>query len=312
MEKQANRRGVLWIGLLILFSCQVFDAQSQVREFDKLEMIYDQGHYRAVYRKAGRLLDNPEFDYSRIPSFYRSISLFQICQNEYWLKRHPNALEEAKALFVKIKSASDGRQVLEAHMFEVSALKRDMIAWTEDLKRAGKEKLFERVQGVLYDLFEGVPDIEHEGGMAREELKLGVTGEENSIKNVERKKMVSLAMKQLGVPYVWSGTEPTGFDCSGFTSYIHLQCTGAKIPRRAKDQYQNATKLKQKNVQPGDLVFFDNGSGISHVGMIVSKKGEPLAMIHASSTKGIVITNIEKSNYWQSRIYGFGTYVENK
>jgi hypothetical protein len=49
--------------------------------------------------------------------------------------------------------------------------------------------------------------------------------------------------------------------------------------------------------EPGDLVFFDNGSGISHVGIIVSDKGKPLVMIHASSSKGIIITDIEKSDF---------------
>jgi cell wall-associated NlpC family hydrolase len=58
------------------------------------------------------------------------------------------------------------------------------------------------------------------------------------------------------------------------------------------------------------LVFFNNGSGVSHVGMIISEKGQPLVMIHASSSKGIMITDIESSEYWLKRLYGFGTYVE--
>ncbi|MEY3425146.1 MAG: hypothetical protein RL679_504, partial [Bacteroidota bacterium] len=80
-------------------------------------------------------------------------------------------------------------------------------------------------------------------------------------------------------------------------------------PRRAVDQHENSKKIKEKNAQKGDLIFFDNGSGISHVGMIVSEKGKPLVMIHASSSKGVILTELEKSDYWMKRIYGFGTFV---
>jgi cell wall-associated NlpC family hydrolase len=56
-------------------------------------------------------------------------------------------------------------------------------------------------------------------------------------------------------------------------------------------------------------VFFDSGSGISHVGLIISEKGKPLVMIHASSSKGVIITEIEQSDYWLTRLCGFGTFM---
>ena len=68
-------------------------------------------------------------------------------------------------------------------------------------------------------------------------------------------------------------------------------------------------KVKKKNVEKGDLVFFDNGSGVSHVGIVISEKGEPLKMIHSSSSKGIIITDVSKSEYWSKRLHGFGTYL---
>jgi phage terminase large subunit len=108
----------------------------------------------------------------------------------------------------------------------------------------------------------------------------------------DREKIIEYAKKQIGVPYVWSGNDPKGFDCSGFTGYV-MKEFGKELSRRAVDQFSGARKVKEKNVQKGDLVFFDNGSGISHVGMIVSDKGKPLVMIHASSSKGIIITEIE-------------------
>jgi cell wall-associated NlpC family hydrolase len=76
------------------------------------------------------------------------------------------------------------------------------------------------------------------------------------------------------------------------------------------DQYNDAPKVKVKNAQKGDLVFFDNGSGVSHVGIVVSEKGSPLMMIHSSSSKGVIITDVTKSAYWTKRLKGFGTYVD--
>lgn len=74
--------------------------------------------------------------------------------------------------------------------------------------------------------------------------------------------IVREARKFLGVPYVWGGSEPNGFDCSGFTSYVYKHC-GITIPRVAADQ-QNAGSLVN-NPEPGDLVFF--GRPAHHVGI---------------------------------------------
>lgn len=296
----------LFLLMILLLSASAF---AQVKEFDKLEMYYDQGHYPMVLRRANRLLDNPDYDYSLIPSFYKSLTLFQLSQNEYWLKRHPHALDEAKDLFIKIKSSSDGIKVFEAHIFEVSALKRDLISWSEDLKRTGKRQAFENLSEIMNGLFDRVPDIEFEGGMELEEISAskGDSTESASLRK-QRDQIVELAKKQVGVPYLWAGNDPKGFDCSGFTSYVMKQAN-KDLPRRARDQYEKSVKIKQKNAQKGDLIFFDNGSGISHVGIVVSNKGEALVMIHASSSKGIVITEVEKSAYWLNRIAGFGTYI---
>jgi len=119
--------------------------------------------------------------------------------------------------------------------------------------------------------------------------------------------VVNEAMEHIGVPYVWAGNSPSGFDCSGFTSYV-LGKNDITLSRRASDQYQQSQKLKRKNIQKGDLVFFSNGSGVSHVGIIVSNNGSEIQMVHASSSKGIIVTNVDQSSYWSQRLYGFGSY----
>lgn len=296
-----------WIILLISIVGLTSISWTQVREFDKMEMLYAQNHYKMVYRKANILLDIPDYDYSQIPKFYKALSLFQLSQNEHWLVRHPNALEDAAELFSSIKKSSDGKKVFDAHIYEVSFLKNDLISWAEDLQRRGKKEEFERLQKVLGGLFDEIPDIDFQGEITESDI-IGNDQPDNDLYSKERDQIIEYAKKQIGVPYVWAGNDPTGFDCSGFTGYVMKEFS-KELPRRAIDQYESSRKLKEKNVRKGDLVFFDNGSGISHVGMIISEKGEPLVMIHASSSKGIIVTEIEKSDYWLARLFGFGTYV---
>ena len=167
-----------------------------------------------------------------------------------------------------------------------------------------KQKEFEKVQELIDVLFEEVPEIDTTP-VDSNELDTAIVVENPGL----RDEILTTAKKQLGTPYVWAGSSPDGFDCSGFTSYV-MSNNGSKLPRRAVDQYNDAPKVKAKNAQKGDLVFFDNGSGVSHVGIVVSKKGDPLMMIHSSSSKGVIITDVTKSAYWTKRLKGFGTYVD--
>ncbi|ABS05015.1 C40 family peptidase [Kineococcus radiotolerans] len=80
-------------------------------------------------------------------------------------------------------------------------------------------------------------------------------------------RILEVADDYAGVPYVYGGTTPSGFDCSGFTSYVYRQ-VGVEIPRTANAQKQAAAGISRGNAVPGDLVFFSNGSGRAyHVGI---------------------------------------------
>ncbi|MBP2033363.1 cell wall-associated NlpC family hydrolase [Clostridium algifaecis] len=79
--------------------------------------------------------------------------------------------------------------------------------------------------------------------------------------------IVNYALSFLGVPYVWGGTTPSGFDCSGFVQYVYAHF-GISIPRISQDQQNHGTAVKdRKDLQPGDLVFF--GTPAYHVGMYI-------------------------------------------
>ncbi|MBT2727580.1 C40 family peptidase [Bacillus sp. ISL-75] len=93
--------------------------------------------------------------------------------------------------------------------------------------------------------------------------------------------MIAYAKQFLGVPYVWGGSTPSGFDCSGFTSYV-FRSVGINLPRVSRDQQNVGTRISPSQVQPGDLVF--RGSPAYHVGIYIGG-GQ---YIHAPQTGDVV------------------------
>lgn len=113
-------------------------------------------------------------------------------------------------------------------------------------------------------------------------------------------KIVATAKQYIGVPYVWGGSSPSGFDCSGFTQYVFNK-HGVALPRTTDQQYKVGSYVSRSNLKAGDLVFLQNTyrEGISHVGIYVGDG----KMIHASSSKGIVISDLS-SSYYTKHYYG--------
>ena len=118
-------------------------------------------------------------------------------------------------------------------------------------------------------------------------------------------KIVSTAKQYLGVPYKWGGTDPSGFDCSGFVYYV-LRSNGINISRTQTAMYAEGTPVSKSQLQPGDVVFFQNTykAGLSHCGIYVGD-GQ---FIHAPSSGKTVSYADLNSSYYVSHYYGAARY----
>ena len=111
--------------------------------------------------------------------------------------------------------------------------------------------------------------------------------------------LVDTAKKYLGVKYVWGGTSPSGFDCSGLVQYVCRQ-NGISVNRTSREQFKNGVAVSKSNLQPGDLVFFARNGVIHHVGIYVGNGN----MIHAPQTGDVVKISSIETAYRQKQYAG--------
>lgn len=112
--------------------------------------------------------------------------------------------------------------------------------------------------------------------------------------------VVRTALDLRGTPYRNGGSDPRGFDCSGFTQYVFNRA-GTALPRETRDQYQIGTNVPAGQQRPGDLIFFSTTApGASHVGIALG--GD--AFIHAPSSRGVVRVEYLTLPYWSRRLLG--------
>lgn len=112
--------------------------------------------------------------------------------------------------------------------------------------------------------------------------------------------LVTTALSFRGAPYRNGGSDPSGFDCSGFVQYVFGRL-GVALPREVQDQYRIGREIDRDEVKPGDLLFFETVSrGASHVGMAVG--GDEF--VHAPSSRGVVRVERFSASYWARRFVG--------
>ncbi|KAB7709143.1 endopeptidase [Bacillus aerolatus] len=113
---------------------------------------------------------------------------------------------------------------------------------------------------------------------------------------------VSYAKKFMNVPYKWGGTTPSGFDCSGFLTYVYKNSANVSLPRTVAGIYAKGSKTSNPAV--GDIVFFETyKKGASHAGIYLGGN----QFIHSSTSKGVTISSLKES-YWSKRYLGAKKY----
>ncbi len=121
----------------------------------------------------------------------------------------------------------------------------------------------------------------------------------NSIDNV-----ISVGKTFLGIPYRWGGTTENGFDCSGFIRHI-FDWFGVSLPRTSREMANYGSYVSRNELQKGDLIFFSGRNlkrgVIGHIGIVVEVTSEAVKMMHSSSSKGVHIEDLNKSEYFSRR-----------
>lgn len=116
------------------------------------------------------------------------------------------------------------------------------------------------------------------------------------------------AMSLVGIHYRFGGTSPEhGLDCSGLVRYVFRQAEGTELPRTSAEISKLGEKVERKDLQPGDLVFFNTlRRTFSHVGIYLGDN----KFIHAPSTGGAVRVESMDLAYWKARFNGARRVVE--
>jgi cell wall-associated NlpC family hydrolase len=115
-------------------------------------------------------------------------------------------------------------------------------------------------------------------------------------------KLIAYARSFMGTPYIWGGTSPKGFDCSGYVYHVFSKF-GIDINRSSRTQSTQGQKVAVNEVLPGDVLFFTGTNpqerSVGHVGIVISDPGEPVTFIHSSSNGGVKVSELE--GYYDTR-----------
>ncbi len=120
-----------------------------------------------------------------------------------------------------------------------------------------------------------------------------------------RKGIVERARQFVGIKYKYAGRAPeTGFDCSGFTSYV-LGLYNVKVSPASKVQATEGQPISLDRAKSGDLVFFSSagkGGKVTHVALVVENTAEGIFVIHSTSSRGVMVENVSISKYWKPKL----------
>ncbi|WP_077155075.1 C40 family peptidase [Bacteroides bouchesdurhonensis] len=134
--------------------------------------------------------------------------------------------------------------------------------------------------------------------LAKASIRLGV-----DINLEDNHKLYMESADWIGVPYRGGGDSKRGTDCSGLTYQVYRKVYRTQLPRNTEDLKKKSNKVSKRNLREGDLVFFtsrNSGKKVAHVGIYL-KNGK---FIHASTSKGVIVSNLNEDYYTKHWISG--------
>ncbi|MFH5837227.1 NlpC/P60 family protein [Proteiniclasticum sp. C24MP] len=144
-----------------------------------------------------------------------------------------------------------------------------------EMRRIRESIITEAADTEAVELIEKAKSILKERRLARERAQQTNSSSNAGTASVSSSAIVNKAYQYLGVPYVWGGTSPSGFDCSGFIQYV-FRSQGISLPRVSRAQAASGSYVSISNAQPGDILYFGQSS-VTHVGIYIGNN----KMIHA-------------------------------
>lgn len=296
--------------LTLMFLCVLTVGFGQTRLLNRIDRLYDQGLYQKSLKKSEKLIRDRKHRDHPLPYLYQSLNLYELSQNPDKKRKYRHGLRNALMAYQQFRQRDTRNRYAAKRLAEVEELHQAIRKEADRLHNTGQNteaRFFHRQLATLWrDTTSAYVAIYHKE----------IQGVSNPVENPEnetlplalntlRDSLVSTAHGQIGVPYKYGGQTPSGFDCSGFTGYTY-KTYGLKLPRKSGDQSTIGYKVPVKRAQKGDLAFFGVKKGhdvkITHVAMVVSDPGDALKVIHATSSKGVMVSNVTASNYWRPRL----------
>lgn len=283
---------IRFFSILVLIFLITGSLFGQNKKLDKIEMLYDQGNYKKAMTKSESLMANPAFKNHPTPLLFYSLSKYQLSKTNTKISSSEAVYDYEKFL----KSDTTGKY-FKAYANYIYDMQLGISDEIRKLNAAGKKDEAHVKYNTYQRLFGNVAKFDE---LVIENTTS--TSKPNADISKSRKEIIAFAKKLVGTPYLYGGITTKGFDCSGFTSYV-FQNNGYSLPRTAQGQSERFEKVKMTAAEPGDLVFFGSSkTNISHVGIVISEKGQPLEMIHASTSRGVIMGKVEADPYWSPRL----------
>lgn len=214
-------------------------------------------------------------------------------------------VKQVKSSKTQVTTEKSKLQSLEATQQAIVAQKKKNLHVIQVDIQTGKQK-----QGLLESQIQltqsQIQAIEAETRAAEQQANnpAYVKQQTNKLVSADVNGLIAFANKFLGTPYVWGGTSPSGFDCSGFTQYV-MHHYGVNINRTSEQQFAAGVPVSKNNLQPGDLVFFSTyAAGATHVGIYIGN-----SLMIDSQDMGVSIDNIDNS-YWAPKYIGARRYIK--